>query len=903
MDNKKMLHISKNIIAITITSCMLLYFGYAEHSIQNAYANTSENTENSSEMLETTETTEQIITDSQMTEEENTSSSETSSEDGGTDAYVEDETNTSLDAGDGTKQEADNASEDATEESETDDSVETVVASITYTYAEMTTETAITETATTEATETETSSTEIITKTEEYKSLDEAFVGAAAITDKLAGLGIADYIPTIKVLEEITLSETVSNTQNASFALDLNGHRLTLSGTAYIDFGEGNIRLTDEAYIGESLRAASGQESGNIRLGSVTGAGRCLFTGTGSMVFVTGYYETEGETEKGSIIDQAGSVQISDGYYIAKTGRIVNQTEAISIDGGFYIYDISLGLKEAGEIILPDEQALVKTQILLGETPLTGLMLGDPNYMVAITIMEEEEQKQIKTYYADFASAWDQAVSLSSENESSLATICVCNDQIQGINVSQSYEMTANDGEKEAAVAVSNINLKRAEGYDGSMFVINNGELVLEGCTLDGSMEEGTTANASLIKVLGKAKLSLTDTVIDNNFSRVNEQTGDPGAGVFLASDASMDASGAVVIYGNSHYITAADGTETSAVPRNVYMADGAKITVDGILSANGTVGHIGITHEDGVIAGLTMIGSLDSDFINERTNAAGEEQGIEVDEVLSVFTSDEYPSYFLSYDTAKNVLYWDKTTRYLPEAGQLRLEYVLLLIGLAGFICTNLPACKKNKAVHLVITIAAIACLIGGSATGVLHLRQEKERYHENVQAMQQMTARTENKRTTADINMVSEDTETEDVMETEMYDTGLDVPDDGREYYGIVEIPQLGIKLPVLVDYSDANMKTIPCVYYGDVEDDNLVIVGHNYDSQFAALNNLEGDIEVILSRMDGTVYTYESFAVVELEPDQVDEMLTGEWDLTLFTCNYAGNKRIAVRCALEK
>ena len=77
--------------------------------------------------------------------------------------------------------------------------------------------------------------------------------------------------------------------------------------------------------------------------------------------------------------------------------------------------------------------------------------------------------------------------------------------------------------------------------------------------------------------------------------------------------------------------------------------------------------------------------------------------------------------------------------------------------------------------------------------------------------------------------------------------------------------------------------------------------MIVGHNYDSQFASLNDFEGDIELLLTVLDGSVYTYKSYQVDSLNPDQVDEMMLGDWDLTVFTCNYAGDKRVAVRCDL--
>ena len=127
--------------------------------------------------------------------------------------------------------------------------------------------------------------------------------------------------------------------------------------------------------------------------------------------------------------------------------------------------------------------------------------------------------------------------------------------------------------------------------------------------------------------------------------------------------------------------------------------------------------------------------------------------------------------------------------------------------------------------------------------------------------------------------------------------------IPSDGREYYGVVEIPQLQIKLPVLSTYTDADMKTTPCVYYGCRENNDLVIVGHNYASQFGTLNDVSQDFLVYLHMPDGSVYKYKSVATESLNPDQVDEMLMGDWDLTLFTCSYSGEKRIAVRCMLER
>ena len=129
--------------------------------------------------------------------------------------------------------------------------------------------------------------------------------------------------------------------------------------------------------------------------------------------------------------------------------------------------------------------------------------------------------------------------------------------------------------------------------------------------------------------------------------------------------------------------------------------------------------------------------------------------------------------------------------------------------------------------------------------------------------------------------------------------------VPADGREYIGVIEVERFGIKLPVLSTYTDADMKTTPCVYHGARENGNLVIVGHNYDSQFGDFNLLGKD-EVItakLTMLDGTEYVYESKLIENLNPDQIDEMLAGQWDMTLFTCSYSGEKRITIRFDLKR
>ncbi len=114
-----------------------------------------------------------------------------------------------------------------------------------------------------------------------------------------------------------------------------------------------------------------------------------------------------------------------------------------------------------------------------------------------------------------------------------------------------------------------------------------------------------------------------------------------------------------------------------------------------------------------------------------------------------------------------------------------------------------------------------------------------------------------------------------------------------------GTLSIPALGLELPVYNRFDDALMKDTVCRYSGAVDTKNLVIAGHNYRRHFGKLSDLQQGDEVMLKSMDGNTYTYQVMALGTLNATAVDEMTSGEYALTLFTCDYSGNARIAVRC----
>ena len=51
------------------------------------------------------------------------------------------------------------------------------------------------------------------------------------------------------------------------------------------------------------------------------------------------------------------------------------------------------------------------------------------------------------------------------------------------------------------------------------------------------------------------------------------------------------------------------------------------------------------------------------------------------------------------------------------------------------------------------------------------------------------------------------------------------------GQECIGTLEIPSLGLKFPVISEWSDEKLKKAPCRYSGSAYLNNLIIAGHNY------------------------------------------------------------------------
>lgn len=119
-----------------------------------------------------------------------------------------------------------------------------------------------------------------------------------------------------------------------------------------------------------------------------------------------------------------------------------------------------------------------------------------------------------------------------------------------------------------------------------------------------------------------------------------------------------------------------------------------------------------------------------------------------------------------------------------------------------------------------------------------------------------------------------------------------------DGHEYIGIINIPTLELELPIMSKCTDKNMKISPCKYYGSIETNDLVICAHSYKNLFRYIKNLKSKDILIYTDMSNNEYIYEVELIEILAPEDIEEMLESEFDLTLYTCTNDNQNRVTVR-----
>lgn len=130
-----------------------------------------------------------------------------------------------------------------------------------------------------------------------------------------------------------------------------------------------------------------------------------------------------------------------------------------------------------------------------------------------------------------------------------------------------------------------------------------------------------------------------------------------------------------------------------------------------------------------------------------------------------------------------------------------------------------------------------------------------------------------------------------------------------EGVPYIGMLEIPSASLVLPVCSEWSYDNLSDSPCRYCGSYFTNDMVVCAHDFGSHFRAIRSLDIGDSVYFTPVGGQKIQYLVSNVETVAPTDIDKMVVNTkpdgsghlWDMTLFTCNFGGQTRCAVR--LEK
>lgn len=120
------------------------------------------------------------------------------------------------------------------------------------------------------------------------------------------------------------------------------------------------------------------------------------------------------------------------------------------------------------------------------------------------------------------------------------------------------------------------------------------------------------------------------------------------------------------------------------------------------------------------------------------------------------------------------------------------------------------------------------------------------------------------------------------------------------GSDYLGVLDIPELGLSLPVNASWSYEALEASPCRYAGTVGKPGFVVCAHSYGSHFGYISSLALGDDVTFTDASGNIIRYAVSDVQTVDPYDIKGMLDKRYDFTMFTCTRSGLQRWAVRCS---
>lgn len=140
-------------------------------------------------------------------------------------------------------------------------------------------------------------------------------------------------------------------------------------------------------------------------------------------------------------------------------------------------------------------------------------------------------------------------------------------------------------------------------------------------------------------------------------------------------------------------------------------------------------------------------------------------------------------------------------------------------------------------------------------------------------------------------------------------MISSGKYTASNGKEYsiIGIVEIPKIDVKYPIIEETSDALLKVSICKFWGPNANEagNLCLVGHNYKNSrfFSKVPKSIGIGDIVkVTDLNGVTVEYKAYDKYTVDPTNTKcttQLTGGRREVTVITCTDDTKQRVVVKC----
>ena len=122
------------------------------------------------------------------------------------------------------------------------------------------------------------------------------------------------------------------------------------------------------------------------------------------------------------------------------------------------------------------------------------------------------------------------------------------------------------------------------------------------------------------------------------------------------------------------------------------------------------------------------------------------------------------------------------------------------------------------------------------------------------------------------------------------------------GRDLAALLEVPGHGVVLPVLAEWNQRTVNSVPCRFSGNPYDGSLVIGGVDAVGLFDFIPRTDIGDRIILTDMKGCEFRYTVSDVRHAKDGKAKTLQSGSGDLTLFARSAQNGDYLLVQCVLD-